>query len=87
MFDETKLWVAAPGGHRAKMRKCLTLGCQVTYKAANSARVEDLNIVRPPAPVKMCTAEECANIVGKATDPFGVARTENYCLRRLFTPS
>ena len=73
MFDETELWIAAPGGHRAKRRKCVALGCQLTYKAANSASVKDFNIVRSPALVKRCTAEECANVVGKATDPFGIA--------------
>ena len=73
MFDETKLFVADPGGRRAKKRRCVALGCQITYKEEHSRGIKDLDIVRPPALVKNCTAEACANVVGKATDPFGIA--------------
>ena len=34
MFDETKLYVAAPGGQRAKKRRTLAHTCDITYKKA-----------------------------------------------------
>ena len=80
MFDETKLFVADPGGRRAKKRRCVALGCQITYKEEHSRGITDLDIVRPPALVKHCTAEACASVMGKATDPFGIAPDLYACL-------
>ena len=71
MFDETKLYVAAPGGHRAKKRRTLAQACQITYKKP-FRQVQDMDIVRPPALVQRCTAAACAGVVGKPDDPFGI---------------
>ena len=72
MFDETKLYVAAPGGHRAKKRRTLAQGCQITFKKPG-AEVEDVDIIRPPALVRRCTAAACAGVMAQPTDPFGIA--------------
>ena len=37
------------------------------------SHVEDVDIVRPPAMVRSCTAAACAAVVGKPGDPFGIA--------------
>ena len=71
MFDETKLFVAAQGGHRAKRRRTLAQGCQITYKMP-SARAVDIDIIRAPALVLRCTAAACAGVVGQPKDPFGI---------------
>ena len=72
MFDETKLYVAAPGGHRAKRRRTIAQGCEVTHKKPKG-RVEDTHIVRPPALVVSCNAAACAAVVGNPKNPFGIA--------------
>ena len=72
MFDETKLYVAAPGGRRAKRRRTIAHGCQITYQE-HGATVTDVDVVRPPALVLRCTAASTAAVVGKPTDPCGIA--------------
>jgi len=71
MFDETKLYVAAPGGHRAKRRRTIAHGCQITYKE-HACDVQDVDVVRAPALVLRCTAATTAGVVGKPTDQCGI---------------
>ena len=71
MYDETKLYVAAPGGHRAKQRRTLAQACEITYKKP-SCQVQDMDIIRPPALMLRCTAAACAGVVGSPNDPFGI---------------
>ena len=72
MFDETKLYVAAPGGRRAKRRRTIAHGCQITYAKQPHGIAQDMDIIRPPALVKSCTAAACAGVVGQPKDPFGI---------------
>ena len=71
MFDETRLYVAAPGGHRAKRRRTIAHGCQITYKE-RACDVQDVDVVRAPALVLRCTAATTAGVVGKPTDQCGI---------------
>ena len=71
MYDETKLFVAAPGGRRAKRRRTLAQACEITYKKGKlSSEAEDMGIIRPPALVLNCTEATCAAVVGQPDDPF-----------------
>ena len=72
MFDETKLYVAAPGGYRAKRRCTLAQRCQSTFQRTPAAEPEDNDIIRPPALMGRCTAKNCAGVVGDPKDPFGI---------------
>ena len=56
MFDETKLYVAAPGGYRAKRRCTLAQRCQSTFQRTPGAEPEDNDIIRPPALMGRCTS-------------------------------
>ena len=81
MFDETQLYIAAPGGHRAKRRKTIAHGCQITYKQPGDEEVTDMDIIRPPALVMSCNASTLAGVVGNPTDPL------RDCTRRVLTLS
>ena len=79
MFDETKLYVAAPGNQRgqcAKRRRTIAHLCQITYKESScgpQCGTVDKDIVRPPGLVLSCTAATTAAVVGKPTDSCGIA--------------
>ena len=74
MLDETQLYVATPGGHRAKRRRTMAHQCQITYQEdeEGSAAI-DVNIVKPPQLVLQYTAETTFQVVGSPTDPCGIA--------------
>ena len=74
MFDETQLYVAAPGGHRAKRRRTMAHQCQITYQEDEEASaVVDVNIVRAPQLVLHYSAETTSRVLGSPTDPCGIA--------------
>ena len=81
MFDETKLFVAAPGGHGAKRRRTVAHATEITWAThAGGKNVEDTPIIRPPALVKSCTAAASAAVVGQPTDPWGIAPLQTHCV-------
>ena len=71
MFDETQLYIAAPGGRRAKRRRTIAHNSQITYQE-EGAEVTDVGVLRAPAVVLRCTAASTAAVVGKPTDPCGI---------------
>ena len=77
MHDETKLWVAAPGGGRAKRRRVLAQGCQISYKAPNALETVDIDVIRPPSLLQQYNADTCAAVVADPTDLFGLNPSES----------
>ena len=67
----TQLYVAAPGGHRAKRRRTIAHNCQITYQEQGEA-VTDVDAVGAPSLVLQCTAATTAAVVGKPADPCGI---------------
>ena len=73
MFDESQLYVAAPGGHRAKRRRTVAHQCQISYQEdEEGSAVVDVDIVRPPQLVLRYNTESTAKVVGSQTDPCGI---------------
>ena len=67
----TQLYVAAPGGHRAKRRRTIAHNCQITYQEQGEA-VTDVDVVGAQSLVLQCTAATTAAVVGKPADPCGI---------------
>ena len=72
MFDETQLWLKAPGrSTRKKRRRVLASATQVTRRARGGTTT-DADVLRAPATMKRYTAATCAGILGKPEDSAGL---------------